>query len=88
VPLISSIWKEFSRNGPKNTIRYITMMMITLIVSFMRFNFDEISGGSKYSNSFSFSSCPSSSSLISWAYYSRTTMFSGRSESTDLNSFT
>ncbi len=81
--LISSIWNEFSKNAPKNTIRYITMMMITLIVSFMRFNFDEISGGSKYSNSFSFSSCPSSSSLISWAYYSRTTMLSGRSESTD-----
>ena len=46
--LNNRIWKEFYRKGPKKTIRYIIIMMMSLIVSLMRFSFEDISGGSKY----------------------------------------
>jgi len=70
-PLSRRIWKLFSRKGPKNTIRYMTIMMISLMVSLIRFSLDEIYGGSMYSYSFYFFySTYSSSYLISWAYSS------------------
>jgi hypothetical protein len=88
--LNNKIWKEFCKKGPKNTIKYITMIMISLIVSLILLSFDDISGGSKYSNSFYFFYLfsYSYSYFINWASSSFIATFNGLSESCDyLTSF-
>ena len=46
--LNSNIWNEFYKNGPKNTIKYMTIMIISLIISFILLSLEDISGGNKY----------------------------------------
>ncbi len=70
--LRSKILNERSKNGPKNTIMYMTMIEIIFIVSLILLSLEDIYGGNMYSNCsiyFFFFSYSSSYSKGNCAYY-------------------